>query len=146
MIQLTLHTSGRFFIMDAIHSWPSAREYSIWNAAVAALQFWMADLNPQSLSNTIEWVYTAFSCSTSSQQLRSTSEEVLFDHFVTMLNDAFEWGTCPGRWRLWEWEWKLKYSHSSMQSTMPASCFRKWQFVFWACHTLSILTSMTWQS
>ena len=35
-------------------------------------------------------MYSAFLCSTSSQQLRSTSEEVLFGHFMTTLNDAFE--------------------------------------------------------
>ena len=51
---------------------------------------WMADLDPQTLSNAIEWVYTAFFCSTSSQQLRNTSEEVLLGCFVTMLNDTFE--------------------------------------------------------
>ena len=77
--------------MDATHYWPFAREYSIWNAAVAALQFWMAGLEPQTLSDAIEWVYTAFFCSTSAQQLRSISEEVLFSHFMTTLNDAFEW-------------------------------------------------------
>ena len=33
--------------MDASDYWPFARECSIWNAAVAALQFWTADLNPQ---------------------------------------------------------------------------------------------------
>ena len=75
--------------MDATHYWPFAREYSIWNAAVAALQFWMAEFNPQMLSNTIEQVYTAFFCSTSSQQLRNISK-VFFSHFVTTLNDAFE--------------------------------------------------------
>ena len=67
-----------------------AREYSIWNAAVAALHFWMAELNPQTLSNAIEQVYTAFLFSTSYQQLRSTLEEVLFGHFMTTLSDTFE--------------------------------------------------------
>ena len=47
--------------MDTTDYWPFAREYSIWNAAVASLQFWMADLNPPKLSNAIERVYTAFS-------------------------------------------------------------------------------------
>ena len=75
--------------MDATHYWPLAGEYSIWNAAVAALQFWMADLEPQTLSNAIEVVYTAFFCSKSAQQLRNISEEVLFGHFMTTLNDAF---------------------------------------------------------
>ena len=51
MIQLTL---GKFFIVDATHYWPFAREYFIWNVAVTALQFWMTDLNPQTLSNAIE--------------------------------------------------------------------------------------------
>ena len=90
MLQLILHTSRRFFIMDATHYWMFTREYSIWNAAVAGLQFWMADLEPQTLSNANEWVYTAFFCSTSVQQLRSISE-VLFSHFMTTLNDIFEW-------------------------------------------------------
>ena len=76
--------------MDATHYWPFAREYSIWDAAVAALQFWMADLNPQSLSNAIEWVYTAFFCNNSVQHLRNISEEILFGGFMTTLNDTFE--------------------------------------------------------
>ena len=40
--------------MDATCNCPFTREYSIWNATVAALQFWMADLNPQTLSNAIK--------------------------------------------------------------------------------------------
>ena len=76
--------------MDAIHYWPFAREYSIWNATITALQFQMADLKPQTFSSAIEWVYTTFFSSTSAQQLRNISEEVLFGHFLTTLNDAFE--------------------------------------------------------
>ena len=83
-------TSRRFFIMYATDYWPFAQEYSIWNVAVAALQFWMADLNPPMLSNTIEGVYTTFFCSDSAQHLRYISEEILFSHFVTTLNNAFE--------------------------------------------------------
>ena len=76
--------------MDATDYWPFAREYSIWKAAVAALQFVIADLNPQMLSNAIEQVYTTFFCSDSAQHLRYISEEILFGYFVTTLNDAFE--------------------------------------------------------
>ena len=36
---LQLHTT-----MNVTDYWPMAREYSIWNATVAALQFWTADL------------------------------------------------------------------------------------------------------
>ena len=68
--------------MDATHYWPFATEYSIWNTAVAA-QFWMADLNPQTLNNATEWVFTAFFCSNSAQHLRNISEEILFGHFMT---------------------------------------------------------------
>ena len=37
--------------MDATHYWLFAREYTIWNAAITTLQFWMADLNPLTLCN-----------------------------------------------------------------------------------------------
>ena len=84
-------TPRRFFTMDATDYWPFAQEYSIWNAAVTALQFCMVDLNPLMLNNTIERVYTAFFCSDSAQQLRYISDEILFCHFVTTLNDAFQW-------------------------------------------------------
>ena len=89
MIHLNLHAPRRFLIMDATHYWPFAMEYSIWNATVAALQFWMADLFPEILSNAIEWVYTAFFCRNSVQHLRSISEEI-FSHFMTTLNNAFK--------------------------------------------------------
>ena len=77
--------------MDTTHYWLFATEYSIWNAAVAALQFWMADPEPHILSDVIEQVYTAFFCSNSAQQLQNQSEEIIFGHFMTTLNDMFEW-------------------------------------------------------
>ena len=51
--------------MDPVNYWPMAREYFIWNAAVAALRFWTADLKAQILKSTIEQVYNAFFHSTS---------------------------------------------------------------------------------
>ena len=39
--------------MDPVDYWLMAREYSIWNAAVAALQFWTGDLKTHVLSSTI---------------------------------------------------------------------------------------------
>ena len=42
--------------MDPGDYWPMAREYSVWNAAVAALQFWTTDLKAHILSSTIEQV------------------------------------------------------------------------------------------
>ena len=77
--------------MDATDFWLFAQEYSIWYAAIAALQFWTEDLNPQMFSNAIERVYTAFLCSNSSQHLQYIQEEILFSHFMTTLNDAFKW-------------------------------------------------------
>ena len=50
----------------------------------------MADLEPQTISKAIEWVYTAFFGSNSAQQLRNISEEGLFGHFMNTLNDIFE--------------------------------------------------------
>ena len=46
--------------MNATDYWPLAREYSIWNTTVAALQFWTADLKVHVLSSATEQVYNAF--------------------------------------------------------------------------------------
>ena len=43
--------------MNVTGYWPMAREYSVWNATVAALQFWTADLEVHVLSSAIEQVY-----------------------------------------------------------------------------------------
>ena len=75
--------------MDTTDYWLFAQEYSIWNAAVTALQFWTNNLNPQILSNAVERVYTALFYSDCAQHLQD-KEEVLFSCFMTSLNDAFE--------------------------------------------------------
>ena len=67
-----------------------AREYSIWNAPVAALQFWTADLEAHILSSTIEQVYNAFFYSTSMHLLCQQSDEILFGCFMTTMNATFE--------------------------------------------------------
>ena len=46
--------------MDIADYWPMAREYLIWNTAVASLQFWTADLDTITLGSTTEEVYSAF--------------------------------------------------------------------------------------
>ena len=76
--------------MDPINYWLMAREYSIWNATIAALQFWTADLKAHILSSTIEQVYNAFFYSTSTYMLHQQCDKVLFDHYVTTLNVSFE--------------------------------------------------------
>ena len=63
-----------------------ARLYSVWNATVAALQFWTADLEAHVLSSTIEQVYNAFFYSTSMYLLCQQSDEILFSCFMTTLN------------------------------------------------------------
>ena len=67
-----------------------AREYSVWNVAVAALQFWTADLKAHILSSTIEEVCRAFFFSTWTHILHKQSDKILFGHSVTILNAAFE--------------------------------------------------------
>ena len=84
------HLHLHVHIMDASQYWPFACEYSIWNAAVAALQFWMADLEPHVLSHAINWVYAAFFYRDHTQQLQNLPEEVFFSWFVTTLNDVFK--------------------------------------------------------
>ena len=67
-----------------------AREYSVWNATIVALQFWTADLEARILSSTIEQVYNAFFYSTSTYMLCQQSDEVLFGCFMTTLNTVLE--------------------------------------------------------
>ena len=76
--------------MNTADYWPLAKEYSIWNAAVATLQFWTADLEAHVLSSTTEQVYNAFFYTTSRHLLCQQSEEVLSGHFMTKHNAAFE--------------------------------------------------------
>ena len=45
--------------MNVTDYWPMAREYSVWNATLAALQIWTADLEAHVLSSAIEQVYNA---------------------------------------------------------------------------------------
>ena len=67
-----------------------AREYSIWNAVVAALNFWTADLEAHTLGRTTEEVYRAFFYAPSAYTLHQISDKILFGHFMTMLNATFE--------------------------------------------------------
>ena len=76
--------------MDPVNYWLMATEYSVWNATIAALQFWTADLEVHILSSTIEQVYNTFFYSTSTYMLCQQSDEVLFGHFVTTLNSTSE--------------------------------------------------------
>ena len=66
------------------------REYSIWNAAIASLQFWTEDLDPVTLGRATEHVYTTFFYSPSSHTLHQQSGEILFGCFVITLNAAFD--------------------------------------------------------
>ena len=76
--------------MNTAYYWPIARECSVWNATLAALQFLTADLKAHVLSSTIEQVYNAFFYSTSTYLLCKPSDEILFSWFMTTLNAAFE--------------------------------------------------------
>ena len=64
--------------MEAAEYWLMAREYSIWNAAIASLQFWTEDLNPVTLGIATECIYTTFFWTPSSHTQCQQSEETLF--------------------------------------------------------------------
>ena len=76
--------------MDTADYWSMAREYSIWNATIASLQFWTADLDPVTLGRATEQVYTTFFYSSSSHTLHQQSDKTLFGYFVIALNVAFD--------------------------------------------------------
>ena len=79
------------FNMNVADYWSMAREYSIWNAAIALLQFWTADLDLVTLSSTTEEVYSAFFYSISTHTLHQQCDKILFGCFVIALNAAFDW-------------------------------------------------------
>ena len=66
-----------------------ACKYTIWNAAIASLQFWAEDLDPVTLGITSECIYTTFFWTPTSHMLCQLSEDVLFGCFVIALNAAF---------------------------------------------------------
>ena len=81
--------------MDAGDYGLMARENSIWNATIASLLFWTADLDPVTLGRTTERVYTTFFYSPSSHTLHQQSDEILFGLFVITLNAAFDQQQSP---------------------------------------------------
>ena len=82
-VQYHLDFYSIYMNMDATDYWPMAREYSIWNTAIAALQFWTAHLDAHTLSNTIEEVYSAFFYTASAHTLHQQPDKILFGHFMT---------------------------------------------------------------
>ena len=86
---ILLHTATTLS-MDATDYWPMAREYSIWNATIASLQFWTEDLDPVTLGRATEHVYTTFFYSPSNHTLHQQSSEILFGCFVITLNAAMD--------------------------------------------------------
>ena len=62
--------------MNATDYWLFVRAYSIWNATVATLQFWTADLEPHVRSSTTEQVYNTFFYTTSMHLLCQQSEDI----------------------------------------------------------------------
>ena len=94
MLEVILSTTSfQFYIYNTIMNvtdyWPMAREYSVWNATIAALQFWTTDLKAYVLSSTIELVYNAFFYSTYTHLLFQLSDKVciqlLQDHIQSSI-------------------------------------------------------------
>ena len=81
----TLHN----ITIQAEEYWPMAREYGIWNAAIALLQFWTEDLAPTTLGKASERVHHYFFWTPISHTLCQLPEEILFGCFVLTLNAAF---------------------------------------------------------
>ena len=75
--------------MESAEYWPMAREYGIWNAAIASLQFWAEDLDPVTLGEASECVYYHFFWTPTSHTLCQLPKETLFGCFILALNAAF---------------------------------------------------------
>ena len=75
--------------MQTEEYWPMAWEYSIWNAAIASLQFWAEDLEPVTLGEASEHVCYHFFWTPISHTLYQLPKETSFGCFVLALNAAF---------------------------------------------------------
>ena len=83
-----------------------AREYSIWNAAIASLQFWTADLDMITLGTAIEEVYSAVLHNINLYTMSAMWWNIIWslcDHIKCSLWTEIS----TGRWRLWKWFRKL---------------------------------------
>ena len=128
--------------MEASEYWPFAWEYSLWNAAVAALQFWMAVFEPHILSNAINRVYAAFFYSDFTQQIWNLPEEILFGPFVTTLNDASDTELAQEGEGYESGSENFNIPHSSQNSTESLPSLNKGRLILWSC-TLSSITNYT---
>ena len=75
--------------MDAEDYWLMAREYSIWIATIASLQFWTEDLYPVTLSIVTEHDFTTFFWTSTSHTLCQQSEETLIWMFCYCTECSF---------------------------------------------------------
>ena len=112
MIKLT---SGSFFIMNATEYWLFVHEFSIWNASVAALQFWTEELDPQTLSNAMT---------------RRSIIQSLCDHIEQCLQTS----THIRRYWIQKWEQKYECSHSITLRTSTISHLHTRKFILQTCH------------
>ena len=116
-------------IMDATHYWPFAWEYSIWNAAVAALQFWTADLEPHISQQCNKMSIHSFLPQQLCTATTKLSEEVLFSCFLTTLNDTLEIELVQEDESYESGSGSLNIHNASQKSTMNIPCINKWEFI-----------------
>ena len=89
LIMLPFYRNFTTTTMETVEYWLMAHEYTIWNAAIASLQFWAEDLDQVTLGIASECIYTTFFWTPISHTLCQLSEDVLFGWFVIALNAAF---------------------------------------------------------
>ena len=107
-----------------------AREYSVWNATVAALQFWTADLKVHVLSSATEQAYNAFFYSTSTHLLCQQSDQILFSCFMTTFNAAFESKLALEDEGYESSSKKLQHTHSTQENLQDPPCFQCQECLF----------------
>ena len=98
--------------METAEYWPMAWEYSIWNAAIASLQFWTEDLNPVTLGIATEHIYTTFFWTSTSHTLCHTVWRNIIWMFCYSTECSFHPTAIISRWRLWEWFWHCWFTNS----------------------------------
>ena len=76
--------------METAEYWPMAREYGIWNAAIASLQFWAEDLDPVTLGRSFWTCILSFLLDPNQPHLMpSYPKKPYLGCFILALNAAF---------------------------------------------------------
>ena len=127
--------------MDATDYWPMAREYSIWNATIASLQFWTSSYPWQSYRTSLHHILLL--------TFKPYTPSAIWWNTIWLLCNCIEFSLWPATvtswWRLWEWFRYHRLTHSTKKDSKNSPCFQHGTHFIWTstCHSAQYTTNST---